>query len=98
MSTFFHIWRFNESANKNQEEQALKTSNENKTKSLTKIDYLSSKVVSLNVKDIIYKFKKHKETKNKKITALRNQFIKVFDENDHSLLKETLAVLVDFWR
>lgn len=53
MSTFFHIWRFNETSDKNQKQLALQNTLETKTKSLTKIDSLSSKVIGLNLKDII---------------------------------------------
>lgn len=50
------------------------------------------------MKDIIYKFKQHKETKVKRIAAVQNQLIKVVSVNNDNLLKETLEVMIGCWR
>jgi hypothetical protein len=77
---------------------AVKTIIENKTKSISQIALTNSKVVSSNLKDIIFKFKQHKQMKSRRIDVLKNKFMKVVQDNEESLLKETVKVMVDCWR
>lgn len=60
LSSFFQIWRLNQTIDKDKEELKVKTVLNSKTKALSQIASSNSKVTSLNLKDILFKFKRNK--------------------------------------